>query len=79
MSETGITAQLAGFVVQSRWSDVPPAVRHEGERDVTVEMGGLALDVVLRTLFGVDAADEGRAGRVGAVLTDLMERIRRPA
>jgi cytochrome P450 len=54
---------------------VDAAMQHlpaPGERDVTEDMAALALDVVLRTLFGTDAADQERAGRVGQVLGELM-------
>jgi 2-methylcitrate dehydratase PrpD len=37
--EAGLTATLARFVAQSRWQDVPAAIRHEGKRGILNVLG----------------------------------------
>ncbi len=75
MSETGITAQLANFVVQSRWGDVPQAVRHEGERAILNWLGcalGGCCDAAVERLL---AALREFAGKPQATLLGRGERV----
>ena len=37
--EAGLTAALARFLAQSRWEDVPAAIRHEGKRGILNALG----------------------------------------
>jgi len=37
--EAGLTSALARFLAQSRWEDVPAAIRHEGERGILNALG----------------------------------------
>lgn len=75
MSETGITQQLARFVVDSRWSDVPQAVRHEGERAIFNWLGcalGGCHDETVETAL---AALREFAGPPQATLLGRRERL----
>lgn len=75
MSETGVTTQLARFVVQSRWSDIPQVVRHEGERAILnwlgCALGGCRDETVERLL----AALREFAGKPRATLLGRGERL----
>lgn len=86
MSETGITGQLARFIVESRWSDVPPAVRHESERAifnwVGCALGGCRDVAVERALAALrEFAGEpqatllGRGGRVDALTAACINAV----
>ena len=44
MSETGVTQALARFVVDSKWEDVPSAVRHEGSRAILEKQTGAKVE-----------------------------------
>jgi len=75
LSETGITAQLASFVVQSRWDDVPPAVRHEGARAMLNWLGcalGGCRDTAVERLL---TALREFAGKPQATLLGRGERL----
>jgi len=37
--EAGLTSALARFLAQSRWEDVPAAIRHEGKRGILNALG----------------------------------------
>ncbi len=66
--------QLAGYADIMRASAVrrlPPA----GDRNIHKDTGDVALDVVIRTLFGTDVADETQ--RVAPLLDEMMNAFKR--
>lgn len=60
--EAGLTSALARFLAQSRWQDVPAAIRHEGRRGLLNALGcilagrGDAAIAILRKAFPLEDA-----------------------
>ncbi len=75
MTEAGVTTQLARFAVESRWSDIPQIVRHEGARAILnwlgCALGGCRDETVERLL----AALREFAGKPQATLIGRGERL----
>jgi 2-methylcitrate dehydratase PrpD len=69
LDAVGVTATLARFLAQSRWDDVPSAIRHEGKRGVlniagciVAGRGEPAVQLLRKTFPGDDALLDGAAG-----------------
>lgn len=75
MTTTGVTRDLAQFVVDSKWNDVPNAVRHEGSRAILnwlgCALGGCRDELVERLL----AALREFSGKPQATLLGRGERL----
>jgi 2-methylcitrate dehydratase PrpD len=75
LTDIGVTRQLARFIVESRWSDIPQDVRHEGERAILnwlgCAFGGCRDEAVERLL----AALREFAGQPQATLLGRGERL----
>jgi 2-methylcitrate dehydratase PrpD len=69
MSETAVTRELAEFVANSHWRDIPPAVRREGVRGLLNHVGcalGGCTDVAIGLAIRVLAPSFG-AGQAGLI------------
>jgi len=77
-SDTDVTTQLARFLVESRWEDIPAPVRHEGKRTLLNSLGaalggyadpaiGKALAVLRQFSGQPEATVIGRAERLDAL------------
>ena len=68
MSETGITRQLARFIVESRWSDIRQPIRHEAKRAALnwlgCALGGCRDDAVECALAALDEMSGPRRATV---------------
>jgi 2-methylcitrate dehydratase PrpD len=75
LPETGVTRELARFVVESRWDDVPQQVRHEGERAVLNWLGCALAGCRDVTVERALAALREFAGKPQATLLGRGERL----
>jgi 2-methylcitrate dehydratase PrpD len=82
----GVTRQLAQFLVESRWSDIPAAVRHEAKRTIMnfvgTALGGcgdIAVELAIRALgpfFGsAQATVIGRTERPDALSAAFLNAV----